>query len=105
MNQSLELRSAAAWMASKLNVLGQLHQLEPDLAHARVDKTEFPGDAIGYINFASFLIGTAVINTYQFKFPGSGVHDAHQGAEREMRVSGGQSFAIERSRRLPSCGH
>jgi len=36
--------------ASKLTFLGQLHQLEPDLAHARVDKTEFPGDAIGYIN-------------------------------------------------------
>jgi len=90
MNQSLELRSSCCVDGRRSSTfLGQLHQLEPDLAHARVDKTEFPGDAIGYINFASFLIGTAVINTYQFKFPGSGVHDAHQGAEREMWVSGG----------------
>jgi len=24
---------------------------EPDLAHARMDQADFPGDTIGYINF------------------------------------------------------
>src|SRR5258707_15097182 len=96
MNQSLELRSSCCVDGRRSSTfLGQLHQFEPNLAHARVDETEFPGDAIGYINFASFLIGTSVINTYQFKFPGSGVHDAHQGAEWEMRGSGGESLPIE----------
>src|SRR5260221_12412389 len=60
-----------------------------------MDETQFPGDAIGYINFASFLIGTAVIDTYKFKFPGASVYDAHEGAERKMWVRGGEGFAVE----------
>src|SRR5437899_4606086 len=48
-------------------LLGQGHEFEPDLAHARVNQANLPGDSIGYINFAPFLIGTAVIDTYQFK--------------------------------------
>src|SRR5713226_2521522 len=60
-----------------------------------MDKADFPGDAIGYINFASFLIGTAIINTYQLKFPVTGVYDPHQRAEREMGVRGGECFTVE----------
>src|SRR5260370_32923818 len=60
-----------------------------------MDKADFPGDAIGYINFASFLIRTSVINTYQLKFPGSRVDDANQGAERQVGVRCCKSFAIE----------
>jgi len=35
----------------------QLQELEPYLAHAGMDQADFPGDTIGYINFAPFLIG------------------------------------------------
>src|SRR5258707_1677748 len=48
-------------------LLGQFHELEPNLAHAGMDQADFPGDTIGYINFASFLIMAPVIDTHQFK--------------------------------------
>src|SRR5437879_10078935 len=60
-----------------------------------MDKAKFPGDTIGYINFASFLIGTAVIDTYQFKLAGAGIYDAHEGTERKMWVRCSESFAVE----------
>src|SRR5207253_10632550 len=72
-----------------------LHQLEPDLAHAGMDQTDFPGDTIGYINFAPFLIGTPVIDAYQLKPPVPGVHYADEGAKRQVGVCRGQGFGVE----------
>src|ERR1700686_513188 len=60
-----------------------------------MDKADFPGDAIGYINFASFLIRTPVIYSYQLKFPVAGIDHAHQRAERQMRVRGRQCLTVE----------
>src|SRR6266436_3077136 len=60
-----------------------------------MDKAEFPGDTIGYINFASFLIGTAVIDTYQFKLARAGVYDAHEGTEGKVWVRRSESFTVE----------
>src|SRR5262249_51645216 len=42
----------------------QLHQFQPDLIDARVNQAELTGDAIGYINFASFLVGSAVVDAH-----------------------------------------
>src|SRR4030088_2555169 len=95
-NQNQELRLSCCVDGRRSSTfLGQFHQFEPDSAHARVDESDFPGDAIGYINFASFLIGAAIINTYQLKLTVSGIDDAHQGAEWQVRVRRGESFAIE----------
>ena len=69
----------------------QLHQFQPHLAHSRVDQANLPGYAIGYINFASFLIGTPVINAHKLKFAVSGVHDPHPGTKGQVRVRGRQS--------------
>jgi len=71
---------------------GSLHQFQPHLADSRVDQANLPGYPIGYINFASFLIGTPVINTNNFKFAVAGVYDSHPGSEREVRVGGRQTF-------------
>ncbi len=96
MNQNREPRSNCCVDGRRSSTfLRQFHQLEPDLAHARVDKADSPGDAIGYINFAAFLIRTPVINAYQFKFPVTRVYDPHQGAERQMGVRGGKRLAVE----------
>src|SRR5712664_3406003 len=77
-------------------LLGQLQELEPNLAHAGMDQADFPGDTIGYINFAPFLIGTPVIDTYQFKLPGPGIHHADQRPKGKVGVRRGQSFSVER---------
>src|SRR5579872_5408102 len=96
MNQSRVLRLSCCVDGRRSSTfLRKLHQFEPDLAHAGMDKADFPGDAIGYINFASFLIGATVINAYQLKFPIARVYDAHQGTEWQMGVRGGQSLAVE----------
>src|SRR6266849_8319027 len=96
MNQSRELRLNCCGDECRSSMfLRQFHQFEPDLAYAQMDKADFPSDAIGYINFASFLIGTAIINTYQLKFPVTGVYHPHQRAEREMGVRGGERFTVE----------
>ena len=42
--------------------LWNFEKFEPDLAHARMKQADLPGDAIGYINFASFLIRTSIID-------------------------------------------
>ena len=76
-------------------LLWQFHQFEPDLAHARMDQADFPGDTIGYINFAPFLIGTSVIDTYYFELPVPSVHYANQGPKRKVGVRGSQGFAVE----------
>src|SRR5580692_6269301 len=61
----------------RLAPLGQLHQFKPDLADARVNQTDLPGDTVGYINFASFLIRTAVVNSYHFKLAVPWIDDTH----------------------------
>src|SRR3974390_3469041 len=66
----------------------QLHQFQPHLAHPGVDQAYLPGYAIGYINFAPFLVGTPVIDTYQLKPAIAGVDDAHPGAKGQVRVGG-----------------
>src|SRR5438270_6973176 len=60
-----------------------------------MDQTDFPGDTIGYINFAPFLIGTPVIDAYQLKLPVPGVHYADEGAKRQVGVCRGQGFGVE----------
>lgn len=73
----------------------QLHELQPHLTHSRMDQTNLPGYPIGYINFAAFLIGSPVINAYNFKGPIPGIHNAHPRTEGKVRVSGRQGLAIE----------
>ncbi len=58
----------------------------------RIDQANLPGYAIGYINFASFLVGSPVIYAHHFKFTVAWVYDPHPGAERQVRVRGGQAF-------------
>src|SRR5258708_23824137 len=60
-----------------------------------MDQTDFPGDTIGYINFASFLIGTPVIDAYQLKLAVPGVHHADEGAKRKVGVRRREGFAVE----------
>src|SRR5882724_1440422 len=75
--------------------LGNLQKLQPDLADARVDQANLPGYAIGYINFASLLIRTAIIDANQFKLPGAGVDQAHDRTKGKVGVSGGEGLAIK----------
>src|SRR5712672_1841599 len=75
--------------------LGNLQKLQPDLADTRVDQTNFSGYAIGYINFASFLVRTAIIDAHQFKLPGARVDQAHDRTERKVGVGGGEGLAIK----------
>src|SRR5271165_7602888 len=74
---------------------GQLQQLEAYLVHPCVNQPQLPRYAIGYINFAPFLIRTAVIYTYQLKFTGSRVDHPQNRSKRQVRVSGCQGFAVE----------
>src|ERR1700730_3779105 len=60
-----------------------------------MDQTDFPGDTIEYINFAPFLIGTPVIDSYKFELTASGVHYADQGPKGEVGMCGSQCFAVE----------
>src|SRR5580700_5417162 len=76
--------------ATVLAPLGELHQFEPDLADTRIDQANLPGDTIGYINFAAFLIRSAVINSNHFKLAIARVNDAYEGTEGQVRMSGGQ---------------
>jgi hypothetical protein len=41
---------------------GNVQKLQPDLADARMNQADLSGYAIGYINFASFLIRTSIID-------------------------------------------
>src|SRR5439155_25380574 len=72
-----------------------VQQFQANLVHAGVNQPDLSGYAVGYINFASFLIGTAVIDTYQFKLAVPGVHDPYYGTERQVRMRRGQCLAIE----------
>src|SRR4029077_13170475 len=95
-NQSRVLRLSCCVDGRRSSTfLRQFHQFEPNLAHARMDKADFPGDAIGYINFAPFLIRTPVIYSYQLKFPVACIDHSHERPERQMRMRGRQSLAVE----------
>src|SRR5438876_9564916 len=72
-----------------------VQQLQAHLVHARVNQPDLPGYAVGYINFASFLIRTAVIDTYQFKLAVPGIHDADHRTEWQVRMRCGQRLGIE----------
>jgi len=76
-------------------LLGQLQELEPYLAHAGMDQADFPGDTIGYINFAPFLIGTPVIDTHQLELAVPGVHHTDYGAKGKIGVCGSEGFRVE----------
>src|SRR5882762_5138689 len=60
-----------------------------------MDQADFPGDTIGYINFATLLIGTPVIDTNKLELAGAGVHHADQGPKRKVRMRGRQGFTVE----------
>src|SRR2546428_4578662 len=74
---------------------GKFQQFEPDLPHARMNQADFPGDTIGYINFATFLIGTPVIDTHQFEAAVSGVHYTDQRPKRQVGMGGRYGFGVE----------
>src|SRR6516164_2478082 len=74
---------------------GQLHQLQPHLVHTRVDQANLPGYPIGYINFASFLVRTPVINAHNFKLAVSRVHDTHPSAKWQVRMSRSQRLGVK----------
>src|SRR5882724_10287074 len=61
-----------------------------------MDQADFPGDTIGYINFAPFLIGTPVIDTHKFELPVAGVHHADEGPKRKVRMRRCEGFTVER---------
>src|SRR4029077_19580201 len=60
-----------------------------------MDQANLPGDTIGYINFAPFLIGTPVIDTYYFKLAVAGVDHTDDGAKRKVRVWRREGFRVE----------
>src|SRR5260370_24832788 len=60
-----------------------------------MDQADFPGDAIGYINFAPFLIGTPVIDTYKLELAVPDVDYAYDGAKRKIGVCRGEGFGVE----------
>src|SRR6516225_5218257 len=72
----------------------QLHKLQTHLAHSRTDQANLSGYPIGYINFAPFLIGTAVIDAYQFEPAVADVDNAYPGAEGQIRMRRGQTLGV-----------
>src|SRR2546423_8827022 len=60
-----------------------------------MDQADFPGDTIGYINFASFLIGTPVIDPYYLKLAGPSIHNADHGPKRQVGVCRREGFGVE----------
>jgi len=69
--------------------------LEPDLAHARVNKIKVAGYPVGYINFAPLLVGAAVVDTYKYKLAVAGIYQANQRTEGQVRVGRRQGFGRE----------
>src|SRR5256886_2398182 len=78
-----------------------VQQFQANLVHAGMNQPDLSGYAVGYINFASFLIGTAVIDTYQFKLAVPRVHDPDHRTEWQVWMRCGQCLAIES---LAVCG-
>src|SRR5215472_4517427 len=60
-----------------------------------MNEANLPGHAIGYINFASLLVGTPVVNAHNLKLAITGIDDAHPGAERQVWVGGCQRLRVE----------
>src|SRR5260221_13335542 len=60
-----------------------------------MDQADFPGDTIGYINFAPFLIRTPVIDTHQLELAVPGVHHTDYGAKGKIGVCGSEGFRVE----------
>src|SRR5690349_7000064 len=72
-----------------------VQQLQANLVYAGMNQPDLPGYAVGYINFASFLIGTAVVDSYQFKLTVPRVYDTDHRTKRQVRVRGSQCLTIE----------
>src|SRR5258708_19704795 len=60
-----------------------------------MNQADFSGYAIGYINFAPFLISTSIVDANQFKLPGAGVDQADDRSEGKVRMGGGEGLAIK----------
>src|SRR5260370_2185087 len=60
-----------------------------------MEKADFPGDTIGYINFAAFLRRTPVMDTHQLKAAVPRVHYADHGTKRQVGVRRSKGFGIE----------
>src|SRR5260370_6942665 len=60
-----------------------------------MDQADFPGDTIGYINFAPFLIRTPVIDAYQLELAVPGVHHTDHRAKRKIGVCRSEGFRVE----------
>src|SRR5258705_11547763 len=78
-----------------LAFLGNFQELQPDLADAGMNQADLPGYAIGYINFASFLVGTSVVDAYKFKLFRAGVNQADDGAKGKVWMRGRQGLAVK----------
>src|SRR4029077_16903570 len=73
----------------------QFQQFEPDLAYARMDQANLSSYAIGYINFASLLVRTAVIDANQLELAGPRIHHSDHRPKRQVGVGCGQSFTVK----------
>src|SRR5258707_6364461 len=60
-----------------------------------MNQANLSGYAIGYINFAPFLIRTSIVDANQLKLPGARVDQADDRSERKVGVGGGKGFAIK----------
>src|SRR5438552_16920643 len=60
-----------------------------------MNQANLTGDSIGYINFAPFLIRTAVINEHQFKLAVAGIHYADERPKREVGVCRSKSCGVK----------
>src|SRR5215469_12786101 len=72
----------------------QLHKFQPHLAHSRTNETNLSGYAIGYINFAPFLVGTPVINAHKLELAVAGIDNPHPRAKRQIGMGGGETFGV-----------
>src|SRR5713101_10172058 len=60
-----------------------------------MDQADFPGDTIGYINFATLLIGTPVIDAYKLELSVAGIHHADERPKRQVGVCCCEGFTVE----------
>src|SRR6516162_858397 len=72
----------------------QLHKFQPHLAHSRTNEANLSGYAIGYINFASFLVGTPVINAHKLELAVAGIDNPDPGAKRQIGMGGGETLGV-----------
>src|SRR5262249_1919617 len=76
-------------------LLGNVQELQPDLADSRMEEADLPGDSVGHVDLAALLVGPPVIDTDQLKLAGAGVDQADDGPKGKVGVGGGQRFAVE----------